>query len=725
MVLPVQLVMLLLTSSIANGKELLLDKESCAATGFGQPGFVSSRQFFPAGSEWDGVSKVAFQNSDCTWLAANFLDTGSEFVMILVLGLWADKSMHFIPSLAQALAADSNISTLALDFRGRGESCGVEILPGYSSGVADVSAAVGYINSLPNRYCGGIFGHSLAACQILVHASVEGDIPIVIPFDAYDIGKLSGSRAQAGEISLNDINEAFEKDNQLEIKDLQGMNRAIYNRESYQELVQTNLTLLARAIPTDVRVLWINSRDGTSEEELAAAGIRHLPNVIVNDLQFTSHLVQDARPTVLANICKLVNLERSRRGDEELRQVASKQQRTKLHCPVLPAGPALTVPFRFTVGQYNNYDGRGLVNPAATFHPAHGWLIVVLPLPCFRHDCRLQAERTWQKPAFAYAKSSEEGWPNLRSISDATQLQFDEETFAHAIQKLHASVFGGISFTSYRPFMFQGEVYVSYAMSVYDRSLNLTESSTNSHKHRNQTTGLSKIDVDRKRLVSIFAFAQPLLHRSEPICCDKNWGWVVLHDNLYIAYTALPCLSIFQFDSSAQLGARFISASCIHQSAAQHLGIQTGLDMVDVRISGHPVPWQQEGIILLLVHNNWRKQGGSKHWAVLVATGNFSVTAISSKPILSYVDFILHNRAVQNVIAIGSYHYYRSRNSLRVLYGDGDRYAAWADIDMNEVSWVTVLDSMHSRVDEHNSSQLGDRLGSITQNEYHGTQKWR
>ncbi|DBA87067.1 TPA: hypothetical protein ACH3X2_000310 [Trebouxia sp. C0005] len=125
-----------------------------------------------------------------------------EFVMILVLGLWADKSMHFIPSLAQALAADSNISTLALDFRGRGESCGVEILPGYSSGVADVSAAVGYINSLPNRYCGGIFGHSLAACQILVHASVEGDIPIVIPFDAYDIGKLSGSRAQAGEISL-------------------------------------------------------------------------------------------------------------------------------------------------------------------------------------------------------------------------------------------------------------------------------------------------------------------------------------------------------------------------------------------------------------------------------------------------------------------------------------------------------------------------------------------
>lgn len=79
-------------------------------------------------------------------------------------------------------------------------------------------------------------------------------------------------------------------------------------------------------------------------------------------------------------------------------------------------------------------------------------------------------------------------------------------------------------------------------MSVYDRSLNLTESSTNSHKHRNQTTGLSKIDVDRKRLVSIFAFAQPLLHRSEPICCDKNWGWVVLHDNLYIAYTALVAM---------------------------------------------------------------------------------------------------------------------------------------------------------------------------------------
>ncbi|DBA67788.1 TPA: hypothetical protein ACH3X2_001222 [Trebouxia sp. C0005] len=275
MFLPVQLATLLLAISIANGKELLLDKESCAATGFGQPGFVSSRQFFPAGSEWDGVKKVAFQNSDCTWLAANFLDTGSEFVMILVLGIWADKSMHFIPSLAQALAADSNISTLALDFRGRGESCGVEILPGYFSG----------------------WLHARFWSMLL--------------------------------------------------------------SRSYQELVQTNMTLLARAIPTDVQVLWINSRDGTPEEDLAAAGIRHLPNVIVNDLKFTNQLMKEARPIVLAIICELVKLERSRRGDEELRQVASKQQRTKLQCPVLPAGPALSVPFRFTMGQYNNYDGRG------------------------------------------------------------------------------------------------------------------------------------------------------------------------------------------------------------------------------------------------------------------------------------------------------------------------------------------------------------------------------
>ncbi|KAL0023447.1 hypothetical protein WJX79_003948 [Trebouxia sp. C0005] len=241
------------------------------------------------------------------------------------------------------------------------------------------------------------------------------------------MGKLSGSRLALEGISLNVTEEAFEKHNQLEIQD------------SYQELVQTNMTLLARAIPTDVQVLWINSRDGTPEEDLAAAGIRHLPNVIVNDLKFTNQLMKEARPIVLAIICELVKLERSRRGDEELRQVASKQQRTKLQCPVLPAGPALSVPFRFTMGQYNNYDGRGLVNPAATFHPAHGWLIVVLPLPCFRHDCRLQAERTWQNPAFAYAKSSEQGWPNLRYAAWA-DIDMNEVSWVTVSDNMHSRV---------------------------------------------------------------------------------------------------------------------------------------------------------------------------------------------------------------------------------------------------------------------------------------------
>lgn len=72
------------------------DTYQCNALTYAQPGFVSDRRLYPPDQHeaqvWDNTHKVAFQNSDCTWLAANFRDSGSSFVAILFGGFTRHKA---------------------------------------------------------------------------------------------------------------------------------------------------------------------------------------------------------------------------------------------------------------------------------------------------------------------------------------------------------------------------------------------------------------------------------------------------------------------------------------------------------------------------------------------------------------------------------------------------------------------------------------------------------
>jgi len=116
---------------------MALCKMDCWARPYAAPGFLSDRRLFPPVGDpfWDGYNKVAFQNADCTWLAANFRDTGSDAVMILFPAFTIHKEMWPNPQLQLQLAVDHNISSLSVDIAGRGESCGYEIGPGCTSTV--------------------------------------------------------------------------------------------------------------------------------------------------------------------------------------------------------------------------------------------------------------------------------------------------------------------------------------------------------------------------------------------------------------------------------------------------------------------------------------------------------------------------------------------------------------------------------------------------------------
>ena len=273
-----------------------------------------------------------------------------------------------------------------------------------------------------------------------------------------------------------------------------------------------------------------------------------------------------------------------------------------------------------------------------------------------------------------------------------------------------------------RPFLYRGELHLSYAIEIFDKSLNLSlDSRSDTHKMRFQGTGFARVNSSTLQMHSLAAFAEPLVPRREFPCCDKNWGVFEHGKDLYIFYSLLPCLTIFKLDNTQTSGAALVYASCLHPGMERWLAGNTRLEMKDVRISGHPILWSQYPYTLLvLVHHNWRKHGGSKHWAVQLqfdpARNTFFVAAVSKDPVLNHEDFQLHNAAVENVIAVGSYHL--AGRSLRILYGDGDKYAAFADVHTSKIRWMRMNATSAKQWTEGPTVALGDRLESITHKEY-------
>ena len=51
-----------------------------------------------------------------------------------------------------------------------------------------------------------------------------------------------------------------------------------------------------------------------------------------------------------------------------------------------------------------------------------------------------------------------------------------------------------------RPFVFQREPHLAFAMAIYDASLNLTEDSPNSYKQRTEVTGIARMNIRSKQV---------------------------------------------------------------------------------------------------------------------------------------------------------------------------------------------------------------------------------
>lgn len=149
--------------------------------------------------------------------------------------------------------------------------------------------------------------------------------------------------------------------------------------------------------------------------------------------------------------------------------------------------------------------------------------------------------------------------------------------------------------TCCRPFLYRGELHLSYAIEIFDKSLTLSlHSHSDTHKMRFQGTGFARLNTSTMEMHSLAAFAQPLVPRREFPCCDKNWGVFEFANELYILYSILPCLTISKLDATQPAGAAFVYASCLQHGMERWLEGNTGLEMMSesaaTPFSGHSTP---------------------------------------------------------------------------------------------------------------------------------------
>ncbi|KAL3156512.1 hypothetical protein ABBQ38_000810 [Trebouxia sp. C0009 RCD-2024] len=340
---------------------------------------------------------------------------------------------------------------------------------------------------------------------------------------------------------------------------------------------------------------------------------------------------------------------------------------------------------------------------------------------CYESSCPLQITRAFTTPLIA--TMSDGKLPDPRNIRNVMRASFDMTEWASVVEDVGAHPIGGMRFNSFRALAYKGQLYVSYATEIFDSSLPFTnDTKSDTFKMRFQGTGVARVGKEGQ-LHSVVVFAQPLIPRQKFPCCDKNWGMREFQGQLYIFYTILPVLSIFTMDLESPSHPELVHASYLTDEAATSLEQTTGLQMSDVRISGHPIMYKQyPETLLILVHHNWRRNNGSKHWAVQLqyesATQNFVITAISRHPVLSHQSFILHNESpdIMDVIAIGSYHIHQNR--LRILFGDGDKYASYEDVCLSSIRWVHLDETSFEHWTEGPTIELGQKIDSITHDEY-------
>ncbi|XP_022729437.1 uncharacterized protein LOC111284772 isoform X2 [Durio zibethinus] len=208
-------------------------------------------------------------------------ETGSKEIVILCHGFRSSKDYNTMVNLAAALEKEG-ISVFRFDFAGNGESEGSFQYGNYFREADDLHAVIQHF-SRENRVVSAILGHSKGGNVVLLYASKNQDIRIVINVSGrYNVKR--GIAERLGE----EFMEIIKKDGYIDVKNMTGGVEYQVTEESLMDRLRTDMHEACLKIDKECGVLTIH---GSADEIIPLEDALEFAKIIPNH---QLHIIEEA-----------------------------------------------------------------------------------------------------------------------------------------------------------------------------------------------------------------------------------------------------------------------------------------------------------------------------------------------------------------------------------------------------------------------------------------------
>ncbi|GMI81388.1 hypothetical protein like AT5G11910 [Hibiscus trionum] len=255
-----------------------------------------------------GEHRVVIRNSHGENLVGILHETGSKDLVIICHGFQSKKERIPMVTLATALGREG-ISAFRFDFAGNGESEGSFMYGNYRREAEDLRAVVRHFRD-KERIMAAIVGHSKGGNVVLLYASKNNDVPIVINIS----GRFHLENGMEGRLG-KDFLQRIKQNGFIDVKNRKGQFEYRVTRESLMDRLTTDTRAACLLINQNCRVLTIHgSMDKIvpAKDAMEFAGFirNHKLHIIEGaDHEYTWH--QDELATVVLDFIKTARGDRN------------------------------------------------------------------------------------------------------------------------------------------------------------------------------------------------------------------------------------------------------------------------------------------------------------------------------------------------------------------------------------------------------------------------------
>ncbi|KAK9805410.1 hypothetical protein WJX73_002289 [Symbiochloris irregularis] len=200
----------------------------------------------------------------------------------------------------------------------------------------------------------------------------------------------------------------------------------------------------------------------------------------------------------------------------------------------------------FRLQASSKQEGADVWNAAAVYHPTLGWVATATHSSCF-----------WAAPGCGIFEQTPRPWvaflgksptPDLHRFDEYGRVwHFDNTSLAEPFQSIGHSNESLYAPLDYRPFIWNGSVFVGFSLRV---AINF------------ERMAIAELNPESTTLRLHQIFDRPLHGDFSSLGTEKNWAFFERNDSLLILYKIFPCTHIFEFQAELPRHAEEKLATC-------------------------------------------------------------------------------------------------------------------------------------------------------------------